>query len=44
MDAIVTATDVRRRYGEGAAAVDALAGVSVPFERGRYSAIMGPSG
>src|SRR5688572_429817 len=44
MDAIVTATDVRRRYGEGAAAVDALAGVSVSFERGRYSAIMGPSG
>jgi putative ABC transport system ATP-binding protein len=44
MDAIVTATDLRRRYGEGAAAVDALAGVSVEFERGRYSAIMGPSG
>ena len=44
MDAIVTATDVRRRFGEGAAAVDALAGVSVDFERGRYSAIMGPSG
>jgi putative ABC transport system ATP-binding protein len=44
MDSIVTATDVRRRYGEGAAAVDALAGVSVEFERGRFSAIMGPSG
>ncbi|HEV2874444.1 MAG TPA: ABC transporter ATP-binding protein [Thermoleophilaceae bacterium] len=44
MDSIVTATDVRRRYGEGATAVDALAGVSVAFERGRYSAIMGPSG
>jgi putative ABC transport system ATP-binding protein len=44
MDAIVTATDVRRRYGEGAAAVDALAGVSVALERGRYTAIMGPSG
>jgi putative ABC transport system ATP-binding protein len=44
MDSIVTAKDVRRRYGEGAAAVDALAGVSVDFERGRYSAIMGPSG
>jgi putative ABC transport system ATP-binding protein len=44
MDSIVTATDVRRRYGEGATAVDALAGVSVSFERGRYSAIMGPSG
>jgi putative ABC transport system ATP-binding protein len=44
MDPIVTATDVRRRYGEGDAAVDALAGVSVSFERGRFSAIMGPSG
>jgi putative ABC transport system ATP-binding protein len=44
MDLIVTATDVRRRFGEGAAAVDALAGVTVAFERGRYSAIMGPSG
>jgi putative ABC transport system ATP-binding protein len=44
MDSIVTAKDVRRRYGEGDTAVDALAGVSVDFERGRYSAIMGPSG
>jgi putative ABC transport system ATP-binding protein len=44
MDSIVTAKDVRRRYGKGATAVDALAGVSVDFERGRYSAIMGPSG
>jgi putative ABC transport system ATP-binding protein len=44
MDAIVTATDIRRRFGEGAAAVDALDGVTVSFERGRFSAIMGPSG
>jgi putative ABC transport system ATP-binding protein len=44
MDSIVTASDIRRRFGEGAAAVDALAGVSVGFERGRFSAIMGPSG
>ena len=44
MDSIVTAADVRRRYGEGDAAVNALAGVSVGFERGRFSAIMGPSG
>src|SRR5215212_1279286 len=44
MDSIVTAADVCRRYGEGDAAVDALAGVSVGFERGRFSAIMGPSG
>src|SRR5215218_9864650 len=44
MNSIVTATDVRRRYGEGHAAVDALASVTTSFERGRYSAIMGPSG
>jgi len=44
MDPIVSATDVRRRYGEGPTAVDALAGVTVSFERGRFSAIMGPSG
>ncbi len=44
MDSIVTATDVRRRYGDGDTAVNALAGVSVSFERGRFSAIMGPSG
>ena len=44
MDAIVTAADVHRRYGEGDAAVDALAGVTVGFERKRFSAIMGPSG
>jgi putative ABC transport system ATP-binding protein len=44
VDAIVIANEVRRRYGEGPAAVDALDGVSVEFERGRFSAIMGPSG
>jgi putative ABC transport system ATP-binding protein len=42
--AIVSATDLHRRFGEGATAVDALAGVTVAFERGRYTAIMGPSG
>ena len=41
---IVEAVDVHRRYGGGEAAVDALAGVSVGFERGRFTAIMGPSG
>jgi putative ABC transport system ATP-binding protein len=41
---IVTATELRRRYGEGSAAVDALAGVSLSFERARFNAIMGPSG
>jgi putative ABC transport system ATP-binding protein len=41
---IVRAQDLRRRYGAGEAAVDALAGVSVDFPSGRFAAIMGPSG
>jgi putative ABC transport system ATP-binding protein len=41
---VVVATDLSRRYGEGDAAVDALAGVSTSFERGHFTAIMGPSG
>ncbi len=41
---VVVASDVSRRYGEGAAAVDALVGVSTGFERGHFTAIMGPSG
>jgi putative ABC transport system ATP-binding protein len=44
VNSIVSAADLRRRYGEGGAAVDALDGVTVDFERGRFSAIMGPSG
>jgi putative ABC transport system ATP-binding protein len=40
----VSAQDVRRRFGEGDAAVDALRGVSVDFWPGQFSAIMGPSG
>jgi putative ABC transport system ATP-binding protein len=43
-DAIVEATDVCRRFGAGEAAVDALAGVTVSFPAGRFTAIMGPSG
>ena len=43
-NAIVSATDVTRRFGEGAAAVDALAGVSVEFPPGEFAAVMGPSG
>ncbi len=43
-EAIVAARDLRRRYGEGEAAIDALAGVSVAFPKGRFAAIMGPSG
>ena len=41
---LVTAVDLCRRYGEGDATVDALAGVTVSFDRGRFAAIMGPSG
>jgi putative ABC transport system ATP-binding protein len=41
---IVEADDVRRRYGEGEAAVDALVGITVDFPAGRFAAIMGPSG
>jgi putative ABC transport system ATP-binding protein len=41
---IVEASELCRRYGEGEAAVDALAGVTVAFPAGRFAAIMGPSG
>jgi putative ABC transport system ATP-binding protein len=41
---IVIANELRRRYGEGDAAVNALDGVSTDFEKGRFTAIMGPSG
>ena len=38
------AVDLMKTYGEGDAAVQALAGVSVAFATGEFSAIMGPSG
>jgi putative ABC transport system ATP-binding protein len=41
---IVAADDLHRRYGEGEAAVDALAGVSVAFPARAFTAIMGASG
>ncbi len=41
---IIATADLSRRYGEGSAAVDALAGVSVDIHRGELTAIMGPSG
>jgi putative ABC transport system ATP-binding protein len=43
-ETLVEARDLSRRYGEGEAAVDALAGVSVEFPASRFAAIMGPSG
>src|SRR3954453_22827085 len=42
--AVVSATDVVRRYGEGDTAVHALRGVSVEIEPARLTAVMGPSG
>ena len=38
------AIDARKVYGVGDAAVNALDGVSISFEPGRFTAIMGPSG
>ncbi len=43
-NAVVTANEVTRRYGEGDTAVDALRGVSLEVEPGKLTAIMGPSG
>jgi putative ABC transport system ATP-binding protein len=42
--AVVTASDVSRRYGEGDTAVTALLDVSVQVQRGKLTAVMGPSG
>ncbi|MDX6534974.1 MAG: putative transport system ATP-binding protein [Gaiellales bacterium] len=42
--AVVVASDVSRRYGQGDTAVDALRGVSVEIPRGQFTAVMGPSG
>jgi len=41
---VVWCSDLHRRFGEGAAAVEALAGVSLEFPKGELSAIVGPSG
>ena len=42
--AAVTTTDLVKVYGTGPTSVRALDGVSVTFEAGRFTAIMGPSG
>jgi putative ABC transport system ATP-binding protein len=41
---IVETADLRRTYGEGETAVHALAGVTLSFPAGEFTAIMGPSG
>ncbi|MGH8964487.1 MAG: ABC transporter ATP-binding protein [Actinomycetes bacterium] len=38
------AVDLRKVYGEGAAAVAALDGVTIAFDNGEFTAVMGPSG
>src|SRR5215208_6161546 len=43
-EAVVSAREVTRVYGEGETAVHALRGVSLDVERGRLTAVMGPSG
>jgi putative ABC transport system ATP-binding protein len=42
--AVVSCHDVRRRYGEGETAVEALRGVSIDFPTGHLTGIVGPSG
>jgi putative ABC transport system ATP-binding protein len=44
VDVVVRGHGLVRRFGEGSSAVDALRGVAVAFERGSFTAIMGPSG
>ncbi|HSJ17134.1 MAG TPA: ABC transporter ATP-binding protein [Solirubrobacterales bacterium] len=41
---VVRCTDVRRRFGEGVIAVDALAGISLEFPKRQLTSIVGPSG
>jgi putative ABC transport system ATP-binding protein len=43
-DAILSAVELDKRYGDGDTAVHALCGVSLEIETARLTAIMGPSG
>jgi putative ABC transport system ATP-binding protein len=42
--AVVVASELTRRYGQGQTCVDALRGVSVEINKGELTAVMGPSG
>jgi putative ABC transport system ATP-binding protein len=44
MSVAARAVDLRKVYGQGEAAVHALAGVTAQFPSGQFTAIMGPSG
>ena len=41
---VIQAVDLVKNYGTGSNMVHALRGVNVSFERGKFTAIMGPSG
>ncbi len=41
---VVEGRDLTKVYGSGDAEVRALAGVSIAFPRGQFTAVMGPSG
>ena len=41
---VVSADNLKRRYGDGETAVDALRGVSLDVPKGALTAVMGPSG
>ncbi len=41
---VLEAQDVRKTYGQGASAVEALRGIDLKVARGEFLAIMGPSG
>ena len=41
---IIRLSDIHKRYGEGAAAVEALRGIDLQVERGAFAVLLGPSG